>query len=331
MSLNPLTLQASEKELGTGGIKYAYGKNHVPFMDACAAAGIKVIAPLVDPGDPSALLSENTTDWQAQVSNLLSEIGSHQALLAWYVGSDWGLETTSGAPLAAAVNNVMDYARQQGASVPLSYCVSNLPDAASFYATNLHMDFVCANAGWDGPTGIASFVGNDSTSSSWALEASKKRWPILIGEAGIANLNSTESSTNPTWFNELWKQTVDLAPLGVVGSVFFEYNDEPNSPTEWQRSLGATTFSVAVDGINNSTQANIFWADTISPKPVVYDSIKNGTLNGVALNYHMNVFTYLGRKPTTINATPSTASPHCAASMMLSLLSWALMVLSFNF
>lgn len=329
MSLNSLTYQASSNDIGTNDIKFAYGKNHVPFMDACASAGIKVIAPLVNPSDPGALLSENTTTWQTGVSNLLEEIGSHSALLAWYVGSDWGVETNTGEAIATAVNAVFDYARAQGAKVPLTYCTSNLPDSAAFYANNMKMDFVCANAGWTGPSGIASFVGNASTSTSWAAQSAKKGWPILIGEAGIANLNSTESSIDPTWFNELWKQTVDLSTNGVVGSVFFEYNDEPYSGTDWQRSLGATTFAVAVDGINNSTQQNIFWTDTINEKPIVYEAIKNGTLSGVEVNYNMNVFTYLGRKPVVIHSTPSDASSQYSnTSIILSLCAWALALLA---
>ena len=194
-SLNPLTLAASEAQKGQGGIVGAYGKSHKEFFDACAQANIKVIAPLVS-ADAGVLMSASTATWQQNVKNLLDEIGSHSALLAWVVGSDWGLEDASATALTTRVNEVLDYAKAQGAKVPLTYCVSNLPNAASFYAENLHIDFLCANAGWDGPQGIISFLGNASDDSSWTAQMKKKGWPILIGEAGYANLNSSWSTNH---------------------------------------------------------------------------------------------------------------------------------------
>jgi hypothetical protein len=313
-SLNPLTEKASEARIGSGGIVHAFGKSHLEFFDACHENGIKVLAPLVS-NDANVLLHDNTTAWQQKVSDLIAEIGSHPALLAFYVGSDWGLESASQETLATTVNDVMEYARAR-TSVPLSHCVSNLPQTADFFTSHLKLDFVCANAGWEGPAGISAFIGNSSSSSSWAANARSKGWPILIGEAGIAALNSSYTLDHPSWFNELWKQTLDLEAEGVVGSVFFEYNDEPYSPVDWKRTLGATYFIASVDGILNSTQENIFWADTLLLKDGLFNAIKSGSVAETELNYNSNVYEYFGRDPTTISQPVSTNTPSQAAPLL---------------
>jgi hypothetical protein len=313
-SLNPLTEKASESRVGTGGIVHAFGKSHIEFFDACQAAGIKVIAPLVS-NDANVLLNDNITTWQQKVTDLVAEIGSHPALLAFYVGSDWGLESASQETLATTVNDVLGFARAR-TSVPLTHCVSNLPDTADFFSSHINMDFVCANAGWEGPEGVLSFLGNSSSTSTWGALALSKGWPIVIGEAGVAGLDANYTLEHPTWFNDLWKQTLDLDSQGVVGSVFFEYNDEPYSPVDWKRTLGATYFIPAVDAILNSTQENIFWADTLLLKDGIFNAIKSGSINQTEINYNSDVYSYLGREPTTVSTPINTQTPSPAAPLL---------------
>jgi hypothetical protein len=315
-SLNPFTKAASEQ--GGEGVVHPYGKSHKEFFDACAQANIKVIAPLVS-ADPGALIADDDSQWQAKVKNLVSELGTHPALLAWVVGSDWGLEDPTASALTTRVNQVIDYAKQQGTNVPLTYCVSNLPQAAQFYADNLHIDFVCTNAGWDGPQGITDFLGDSSDAASWASLSKQKGWPIVIGETGSANLNASWTSEHPTWFNEVWQQVLDEDDRGVVGAIYFEYCDEPYSPQTWRRTLGATYLTVVVDGINNSTEENIFWADDVNEKEILYDSIKQGQLNGTAINYNMDIYSYLQRQPQTTqtNPPPSGLASSDASSLSL--------------
>jgi len=305
-SMNPLTEAASEAAVGQDGIVHPYGKSHVEFMDACHAQGIKVMAPLVS-SNPNVLMDDEEKIWKGKVSNLVSEIGSHPALLAFIVGSDWGLESEPS--LTSRVNEVIAHARSAGAQVPMTYCTSNLPDTAQYYADNLDIDFLCANIGWDGPSGISSFIGDTSDGNSWASKTKEKGWPIVIGEAGMADLNSSSTSDQATWFNELWKQTLDYDASGVVGSIYYEYNDEPYSSKTWLRTLGATYFTVSIDGISNSTQENVFWADDVNQKPGLYSAIKAGKLGSQDMNYNMDVYQYFGRSSTNSHAnTPSSAN-----------------------
>lgn len=313
-SLNPLTKAASEARLGTGGIVHPYGKSHIEFMNACKDAGIMVLAPLVSL-DASQLLHDNTSAWQQKVSDLISEIGSHPALLAFYVGSDWGLESPSQETLLSVVNQVFDFARTK-TSVPLTHCVSNLPTTASFYADHLKQDFVCANIGWEGPNGISNFLtSNGSGSSTWASKASEKGWPIVIGEVGMAEMNSTFNTNNPTWFNSIFKKTLDSNTQGVIGAFYYEFVDQPYNGEEWKRQLGANYLETDVSGILNSTQENIFWADQIHQKDIIYASIKEGSINNQSINYHTNVWQYFGRAQGTI-AEPIGASPSSLANTL---------------
>lgn len=313
-SLNPLTKAASEARLGTGGIVHPYGKSHVEFLDACKDSNIMVMAPLVSL-DASQLLQDNTSVWQQKVSDLISEIGSHPSLLAFYVGSDWGLESSSQETLLSKVNQVFDFARTK-TSVPLTHCVSNLPNAAAFYADHLKQDFVCANIGWDGPSGISTFLtSNGSNSGTWASKAAEKGWPIVIGEFGVANMNSTYLTNNPNWFNLVLKETLDSNTLGVSGAFYYEFVDRPYNGDDWKRSLGASYLETDVSGILNSTQENIFWADKIHPKNIIYDSIRTGSVNIQPINYFTNVWDYFGRSQGKID-TPTGASPSSSANIL---------------
>lgn len=319
-SLNPITEAAASSlwKSGATGVKNAYGKNHIPFFDKCSTLGIKVIAPLY-PNDADSFVSD--TSAETKVQYLIDEIGNHSALMAWYVGSDWGFDADGGSSLITAFNNIVDYVHSKS-NVPISTCVSGLPSTATLLVSNLKWDFVCANAGWDGASELMNFLAIKST-SGWASQASDRNLPILLGEVGWANMNKTFLKDHPHAFGDMLVNILDTDKYGVVGGVYQTYMDQPYNPSSWKDSLGIVTPSVAVSGLNNSTQSDIFWADEISPKDNIYTEVSSGTSSGGQdVNFKANLYSVMGRDPSTmtptLKSTPSSA--HSPLSSTLSII-----------
>lgn len=321
-SLNSMTEAAAKASVGHDGVVNGYGKDHTDFFDQCEKNNIAIFAPIY-PNDAQSLMSETTASWQKKVQNLLDEIGNHKALYAFYIGSDWGLNEPSQSNLLQRVNEVMDYVHSHS-NAKITTCVSSIPTSAPSLIPTLHWDFVCANAGWDAGSGLSSFLGdaNSSTSNSWSALAKQHGLPIILGEAGVANSNSSFISDHPHFFNDLLQSTLSFYSKGIVGQVFVSYSDDPTNGAAWKRYLGFMTPVVQSDGLDNSTQPDIFWADGLNQKAGLYDSVVSGTTSdGSTLNYNTNVFTFMGRDPQAVTpsakATPNSSTPTSARSPSL--------------
>lgn len=74
-TVNPTTKLYTEAVLAgeqtpiSGTILYPYGKDHIPFLDACEDAGLKVIYPLF--GDPYYMKNTPTDQFERFLNNMV--------------------------------------------------------------------------------------------------------------------------------------------------------------------------------------------------------------------------------------------------------------------
>lgn len=51
--------------------------------------------------------------------------------------------------------------------------------------------------------------------------------PTLLGELGWHQNANAMNIQTPNWWNQLYKSVLSNIDQGLIGSVFFEYSDEP--------------------------------------------------------------------------------------------------------
>ena len=69
---------------------------------------------------------------------------------------------------------------------------------------------------------------------------------------------------------------------------------------------------MTVVGAQNSAQADVYVADTIFKKPIIYDAVKSGTFNGKNFNMLADTYTLIGRaqdKLPTDQCVPTAPQP----------------------
>lgn len=88
-------------------ITAAYGKNHVPFLDAAKNAGFMVMYPLL--GDENLLMSLSDLKLQQLLMNQIDEVGNHAAILMWNLGNE--LDLYGRPALRDKINGLMDFAK----------------------------------------------------------------------------------------------------------------------------------------------------------------------------------------------------------------------------
>jgi hypothetical protein len=89
---------------------------------------------------------------------------------------------------------------------------------------------------------------------------------------------------------------------GTVGGAFFEWSDEPAKDDILQRTMGAVSYDIAYDSLGRSSiDGDVWLADTLVEKPILYDAIRSGTFNGIAYNWNTNIFDLVGRAPMTLD------------------------------
>lgn len=307
---------AAQLEAKTTGVLNAYGKNHIPFFDKCASLGLKVIAPLY-PNSADAFLADSNRNQTMQY--LIDEIGNHTALMAWYIGSDWPLDDSSSS-LMITFNEAIGYVHAHS-KVPITSCVSGLAETATLLTSQLKWDFVCANAGWNGASDLTDFLGvasdGSKSASGWAALAKTHNLPILIGEAGFASMNASFLDDNQHAFGDMLLNILDMDAYGVVGAVYQSYMDQPYHMNTWMRTTGIVTPLIAVSGINNSTQPDVFWADSVSQKDIIYSAVSSGTSSDAQeVNYKADVFAIMGRDPLIAAPSGTKTSPSGTASAL---------------
>ncbi len=68
---------------------------------------------------------------------------------------------------------------------------------------------------------------------------------------------------------------------GTIGTIFFEWSDEPLKEAMDQRTMGLVRYKEAGSGRTSSLQPNVWTADTLERKPIVFDAASKGDIDGV--------------------------------------------------
>lgn len=307
-NVNPTTRLASEKflESGWNNVSKPYGKDHIPFLDYAYESGLRVIFPLVS--DESALTLDPEDLLIQKTKNLIDEVGDHPAVIMWAVGNELALEEPGKKPLLDTVNQMMNLARdytkeKHDRILPVTHCVADLPESYRFLSENLEVDVFCSNAGYRSDSLTDLFTGDESRNiPGWDELIAKNKVPLLIGEFGWLSINNTANYEHPDWFNKVWKDILDHIDNGCIGGVYFEFSDEKykmSGPDQTQ--LGVIALEpYEKDGLNTETDEDFFYADVAIRKEIIFDAVKEGTLNGAPMNFNMDIFKYLGRSPGKI-------------------------------
>lgn len=301
-------------ESGWLGITTPYGKSHVEFMDIADSNGFKVMFPLVP--DFAAFKNDSTEDLQQKFDNIIEEVGNHPALLMWVIGNEWDLESEENEDVKERVKNMITYTRSRmeelwNRTIPITYCSEDNPRIFSKLLEYLDVDIFCANSGYREDISPIFDGIEISNYSGWKSIASETNIPFLFGEFGMKG-DGTQTNTTTSWFNSKWNAIVNSIDDGCVGGVFFEYNDELFSNLEFDMThMGVVYFEVAVSHGQNSTEANVFWADDVVQKDEMVNAIKQGEYEGKAINYLTDIFEYIGRNQSDANTplAPNSPSP----------------------
>lgn len=312
-NINPTTRKASQELLSQGwnDIVKPYGKDHVPFLDYAYQHGLKVIYPLVS--DESALTLDPRDLLEQKMKNIIDEVGYHPAILMWAIGNELSLEDPEKVDLLQTVNEMADLAREYTLQrfnriLPITHCTVDLPESYQYLVDNLNVDVFCSNAGYRSDSLTDLYTGNPSRGfPGWKKLSEESGKPLLIGEIGWLSINNTAYKENPGWFNNVWKEVIEHIDDGCIGGIFFEYSDEKYKKSgPDQKQLGVVTLvPYEKDGKSTEEDENFLYPDIVVKKDYIYDSIKNGTVDGVPINFNTDVFQYLGREPATIDTVES--------------------------
>lgn len=313
-NVNPTTREASVKfsQSGTGGVTKPYGKNHIPFMDYAHENGFKVIFPLVS--DEEALTNDSKDELHQKMQNLIDEVGDHPALLMWSIGNELFLDDPSRRHLLDTINDMSEFTREYtmekySRRVPVTHCVVDIPTSYKFYVDNLKVDIFCANAGYRSDSLTDLFSGNPAQNFPGFTELSKTSgMPLFIGEIGWLSVNNSANYDNPGWFNKVWKDVVDHMDDGCIGGTYFEYSDElfkKDAPID-QTQLGLVSLiPYEKDGKSSAEDEDFFYPDVAVRKDIIFDSVKSGSVDGVPMNFNMDVFKYKNRRPAKYTGSPA--------------------------
>jgi len=299
---NPTTRQASIEQLGTNGIVEPLGKNHLPFMNLAAEYGFKVIFPLV--GDYTLLMNTPEEQYKQFLRNQIDEVGNHSALLMWNFSNELDLANDPG--LVSLLNKYMDFIRNYTMSkwnrfIPVTAAVVDIPTSYDNLMATLNVDIFSTNAGYRGTDFQDLWTGEFTEGfSGFSVLSAQYNKPVFIAELGWHQLNSETNYAIPNWFNQIWKDLVNHVDEGCIGGCFFEYSDEPNKADPLQQTMGVVNFTVSISesGVR-SDEPDAWNPDTAVKKDFIFESLKSGTVDGVAYNFNTDVFTLIGRSATS--------------------------------
>jgi len=306
---NAYTRQYSIDHLGSNGIRFPYGSSHVEFMNKCEQYGLKVIFPL--PGEEGNIRTWPNTTMYQMIRNIVDEVGNHSALLMWTFGNELPLDQH----LVAKLNEYMSYARMYTWSkwnrfVPVSHAVVDNPPSYDWLAASLKVDIFSTNAGYRGLGFQDLWSGNPRVGfSGWAALSQRYNVPVFISEIGWMSLDNTITHQIPTWFNQKWKSLLENVQYGCIGGAFFTFTDIRAKEDPLQRTMGAVALLPTVVDGKFSVQSNVWTPDTLVRKPIIFDSIKNGTYNGVPYNFGADQFALIGRNQTFLSPAECVAVP----------------------
>jgi len=287
--------------------------DHIPFLDAAHAAGLKVIVPIVT--DEKFLLESSNDRITKHIEAQVTEMGDHPALLMWCLGNEMDIYTNTN--LLNIVNNKIALVRQRTMAIhnrriPVTHAIIDYPDKYEPLVKVLDVDIFTTNAGyrdvdmdplWNGenyklPNGtIYPFVG-------WKTLSQQYNKPLFVGEMGMHQSGSQVTDARPDWFNQQYRAVLRHVDDGCVGACFFEYLDEVNKP-DLQKTMGVFAPKVNIVNGKSSMVMHDFVPDLLEPKNHIYKAITEGE-TGANKQYNMraNVFTLINRQPTSVPVVP---------------------------
>jgi hypothetical protein len=129
--------------------------------------------------------------------------------------------------------------------------------------------------------------------------------------------NNSINALKPDWFNKIWGDVVKHIDEGCIGGCFFEYSDElykKNAPPD-QIQLGVVELKEAFEDASgkSSLETDVFLADTVTRKPIIFAAVANGTVDGKPMNFNMDIFKFLNRSQEILSIAPTAAKPNAPA------------------
>jgi len=284
-----------------------YGPMHRPFLDMAYKYGMKVIFPILS--DEATFTNNPVEKVEHWIRSQIIDVGDHPALLMWAMGNE--LNFKKNPDMLSFINKHLGMIRNvtldlHGRVVPVTSAVVDDPEIYDELVPVLDVDVFTTNAGYRGPDGFGTLWAGDPllNFSGFMNLTSLYNKPLLIGEQGFP-ADKNVNYAYPNWFNKQWKDLMDhVDSSSVVGSVFFEYNDEPykgcSNCTE-QHYMGVVNFTVwyGNDG-SSSLDENVFTPDVVTPKDNIFASLINGTYLGTPYNMNANIWTLIGRTQTVL-------------------------------
>eukprot|EP00029_Vermamoeba_vermiformis_P013208 TRINITY_DN8120_c0_g1_i1.p1 TRINITY_DN8120_c0_g1~~TRINITY_DN8120_c0_g1_i1.p1 ORF type:complete len:493 (-),score=131.66 TRINITY_DN8120_c0_g1_i1:54-1532(-) len=285
-----------------------YGPQHRPFLDMAYKYGMKVIFPILS--DEATFTNNPTDKVENWIRSQIIDVGDHPALLMWAMGNELNFKKNPG--MLEFINKHLGMIRNitlelHNRVVPVTSAVVDDPEIYDVLVPELDVDIFTTNAGYRGPEGFGTLWEGDPLlgfSGFMNLTAAHNK-PLLIGEQGFP-ADKDVNYVYPNWFNKQWKDLmVHVDSSSVIGSVFFEYNDEPykgcSNCTE-QHYMGVVNFTVwyGNDG-SSSMDENVFKPDVVTPKDNIFASLMNGTYLNKPYNMNANVWSLIGRAQTVLS------------------------------
>jgi hypothetical protein len=224
------------------------GPEHRPFLDLAYQYGFKVIFPIVS--DEALLFGTPPDRLERFVQTQVEEVGDHPALLMWIMGNEFNL--FSNQDKIPFLNYWFDYVRNYTfatfqRTLPVTHAIEDYPPSYELLVKELHVDVFTSNCGYRGFTFGNLWDGDGASFPGWKNLSKTFNKPLLIGEEGFPG-DWTVNYKFPTWFNSQWEDLVHhIDDSGVVGSIFFEYSDEPFKGCGGcvdQKTLGVVNFTV---------------------------------------------------------------------------------------
>jgi hypothetical protein len=257
-------------------------RNHLPFLNACYMAGIKVIYPLwittetMSKGWPVTDRDHKQYPGQLPlmdgIKKQIDELGKHEAILCFVAGNEvFDVPFNPNQQyIIDRINMVMDYVSSKS-RILVTTCPPDMGDDPNnwswYYKTFPEAGLVMANAGYRGDACTSA----NSYGRLWDI-LDKVIAPSLkffiLGEYGVHDQD--DAKYNRRHFNCFLKSAdQNMIRTRFMGVVYFEYIDEANKPTN-QKEMGVLTPTLATTVPSNRV------ADKLSPKKANYPGIGSG-------------------------------------------------------
>ncbi len=264
---------------------------HNQFLDAAAAAGLKVIVPVTSDETLLRTTPDDILDKMARA--VVEEAGNHTATLMYLVGNE--INVCGDTEIRDIINKQMDRVRYYQLTrwnrfIPVSTTLVDLPNCYETLFQELHVDIMSTNAGYRDLNHKPLWEGEGVFPGMTTLTRRYNK-PIWIPEFGMHQVNNSVNYARPYWWNGTWKEIIyGISIGGSVGGGSYVFSDEPWKAAPDQQHLGAITLVPRNDPNNpgkTSLDAGVYIADDWIQKDILFDAIRQG-YPGDYQRYHWN-------------------------------------------